>query len=270
MTLYLNLSTARLPNAYYLYSPSAPSSPEPPDACLVFSGLNASSARAPTASRLSATLRECMLDSSQGEPSACPFNPSIWSARSPANTPVAKLFGTTESSNEVVTIRYNFLRQRMQAAFERFNQTFLKTAQRMKIELFSADGDFIHDFFDCVFLGPYTRVDMLPCDLNGRLECPYYARYAALSRASLASFSCLFLLPTHPCKGIICACSHCYASWLCLYVSRCRHLCLKKKRALFTPLLFYLGYPLLQAAKKNEHFSTPSLAALGDKVTQGS
>ena len=48
----------------------------------------------------------------------------------------------------------------------------------MKIELFSADGDFIHDFFYCVFLGPYTRVDMLPCDLNGRLpNCPFYARY---------------------------------------------------------------------------------------------
>lgn len=198
MNMYLNLTTKRLPNAYFLYSPTtirktttssflnqtlllnASNYTEPPDACLVFSGLNASSSskqQTKAISSLSNTLQECMWDSSQGNPSACPFNPSIWSIRSPANTPVAKLFGTTTSSKSNIQAQYVKLRQQMELAFQRFNQTFRSTAKRMKIELFSADGDFIHDFFDCVFLGPYTRVDLLPCDLDGRLECPFYARY---------------------------------------------------------------------------------------------
>ena len=42
--------------------------------------------------------------------------------------------------------------------------------------LFSAEGDFIHDFFDCMFLGPYTRIDAMPCDAEGQSECPFYAR----------------------------------------------------------------------------------------------
>jgi hypothetical protein len=182
LTLYLNLTTQRLPNAYFLYSPSftpVTNTSEPPDACLVFSGLNASaSSTGGVTKRVQTVLQECMLDSSQGKPSLCPFNPSIWSARSPANTPVAKLFGTTSADTSVIRGRYTTLQDQMHKAFLEFNRTFRSTAQRMKIELFSADGDFIHDFFDCVFLGPYTRVDMLPCDLNGRLpNCPFYARY---------------------------------------------------------------------------------------------
>jgi hypothetical protein len=197
MTLYLNLTTQRRPNAYYLYAPAAApttaqtyaasssssTNHEPPDACLVFSGLNASSSSSASSgggagNRLSATLRECMLDSSEGKPADCPFNPSIWSASSPANTPVAKLFGTTVSDTAVIESRYDTLQKGIKDAFEQLNRTFQSTAKRMKIELFSADGDFIHDFIDCVFLGPYTRVDMLPCDLDGRLECPFYARCA--------------------------------------------------------------------------------------------
>jgi hypothetical protein len=42
--------------------------------------------------------------------------------------------------------------------------------------LFSADGDFIHDFLDCIYLGPYTRVDWRACDADGILDCPFYAR----------------------------------------------------------------------------------------------
>ena len=172
MRMYLNLTTGHLPNAYFLYAPSPPAATaEPPDACLVFSGLNRS---AQEGSPLQSTMQSCMMDSSRGDPAHCPYNPSVWSSTSPAQVPVAKLFGTTQEDEQPPN--YAELVQRMQAAFARFNSTFWDSAKQMQIELFSADGDFIHDFMDCVFLGPYTRTDLLPCDEAGTLDCPFYAR----------------------------------------------------------------------------------------------
>jgi hypothetical protein len=63
----------------------------------------------------------------------------------------------------------------LQRAYAEFNKT-MSAASAMDIALFSADGDFIHEYFDCVFMGPYSRVDILPCDAEGVLECPFYAR----------------------------------------------------------------------------------------------
>ena len=174
MTMFMNLTMGKLPNAYYLYAPQNLSMlNEPPDACLVFSGLKSSSS---VGSPLKETMQNCMMDTAEAEPTLCQFNPSIWSASSPANVPVAKLFGTTSPQETTVAAQYHSLSQQIMQAFSSFNKTFPVSAKQMKVDLFSVDGDFIHDFLDCVFLGPYTRVDMLPCDWNGRLECPFYAR----------------------------------------------------------------------------------------------
>jgi len=112
------------------------------------------------------------------DPSLCPFNPSVWSASAPNQVPVAKLFGTTQAAAQFdLEAQYQRLRAQIDASFRAFNATFLKSAQEMHVELFTADGDFLHDYFDCIFLGPYSRVDLLPCDLEGKLEeCPFYAR----------------------------------------------------------------------------------------------
>ena len=172
MTMFLNLTTGgRLPNAYFLFSPQGAGSQEPPDACMVFSGLNASAGQG---SPLQQTMQSCMMDTADGDPSLCSYNPSIWSAASPANVPVAKLFGTTTIAPSTAT-PYAALKKKMNAAFEAFNAS-TNSMKKLQVELFSADGDFIHDFFDCVFLGPYTRADILPCDKAGLLECPFYAR----------------------------------------------------------------------------------------------
>ena len=181
LIMFLNLTTGRLPNAYFLYTPqTAVMKKEPPDACLVFSGLkNASRDGTP----LSKTMQSCMMDELQyqnSDASQCPFNPSIWSASTPNQVPVAKLFGTVAgaaaSPTSQLQAQYQSISSQVQSAFDTFNQTFFKSAKEMRIELFTADGDFLHDFFDCVFLGPYTRFDILPCDRDGKLECPFYAR----------------------------------------------------------------------------------------------
>ena len=174
LNMYLNLTTGMMKNAYFQYSPQQQAT-EPPDACMVFSGLENSSG---TGSPLQTAMKNCLMDSEGADPSACPFNPSIWSATQPSKVPVAKLFGTI-NNNPVVgadSQKYRVLSEQIQAAFDTLNATFAQSARSLQIKLFSADGDFIHDFFDCVFLGPYTRVDMLPCDWDGKLECPFYAR----------------------------------------------------------------------------------------------
>ena len=175
LMMYLNLTTGRLPNAYFLYSEQTASSggTEPPDACLVFSGLaNTSLPDSP----LQSTMQNCLMSEEIIDVSQCPFNPSVYSASTPDQVPVAKLFGTVSSSMNNIAALYDGLKAEIEAAFHTFNKTFYQSAQQMRVELFTADGDMLHDFFDCVFLGPYTRVDMLPCDLDGKLECPFYAR----------------------------------------------------------------------------------------------
>ena len=173
LRMYLNLTTGRQSNAYFLYTKEPASATEPPDACMVFSGLNAS---AQVGSPLQQTMQHCIMDES-ADPSLCPFNPTVWSAATPTKIPIAKMFGTLEKDDaQTIAQQYQAIADKLKHAFRVFNQTFLASAKLMQVALFSADGDFIHDFLDCVFLGPYTRVDLLPCDHAGDLECPYYAR----------------------------------------------------------------------------------------------
>lgn len=174
LKMYLNMTLQKLPNGYFLYTKEQKAL-EPPDACMVFSGLNAS---APAASSLQETMSRCILDQDSIDPTQCPFNPTVWSATNPSKIPVAKLFGTLEEAPTLLHSHesYQPIVEKLQRAFDALNATFLESAKKMQVALFSADGDFIHDYIDCVFLGPYTRVDMLPCDKEGVLECPFYAR----------------------------------------------------------------------------------------------
>lgn len=184
LTMYLNMTTGRLPNALFLLMERKDlEGKEPPDACMVFSGLNQSS---DSTTEFKKTMQHCIMDPSDisADPSLCPFNPTVWMASDPRKIPVAKLLGILETGegesvqqlDQKTQAFYRTSIDKLRKSFDAFNQTFLKSAKQIQVALFSADGDFIHDFIDCVFLGPYTRVDMLPCDNDGVLECPFYAR----------------------------------------------------------------------------------------------
>jgi hypothetical protein len=115
-----------------------------------------------------------------GEVTACDLNPLIWSGNQPTKMPAANLHGTVPSSSPNQTTPddlYRVIVQRFQAAVQAFESLYSQQSAAIDTILFSADGDFIHDFFDCMYLGPYTRVDLLACDTDGNtLDCPYYAR----------------------------------------------------------------------------------------------
>lgn len=46
----------------------------------------------------------------------------------------------------------------------------------IEVDLFSAEGDILHQMIDCVFLGPHSAVNMLPMDLQGSLPSLNYYR----------------------------------------------------------------------------------------------
>ena len=52
----------------------------------------------------------------------------------------------------------------MRAAYATFSGAFAGDAAHLDLAVFSADGDLLHEFFDCLFLGPYNRVDLRACD----------------------------------------------------------------------------------------------------------
>lgn len=192
MREYFSKKTNALPNAYFIYelmpyqNVSSNDTETLPDACLVFSGLNQSSN---PGTPFQQAMHHCLLQEGVSQSYECPLNPSIWSNTNPKKISVAKLHGTVSpfwnnvlkdsasAIEKAVMSLYKPANDTLKQAFEDFVDDFLQEEQ-FKIEamLFSADGDFIHEFFDCVFMGPYNRIDLLPCDKEGVLTCPFYAR----------------------------------------------------------------------------------------------
>ena len=178
MRLFFSRSLNSTPNVYYQYQKAAHNVTEPPDACLVFSGINAS---APPNSTLQTLMNDCMMQDGVGtNVQACDLNPLVWSGNQPQKMPAASLHGTVPPANRSIEMEadglYANVVNSLLQAIKAFESTFAQEAVSIDTILFSADGDFVHDFFDCMYLGPYTRVDLLACDPDGRLECPFYAR----------------------------------------------------------------------------------------------
>ena len=182
MRLFFSLTRQQTPNAYFLYAPASLANlketvQEPPDACLVFSGLQSS---ASVGSPLHTLMTDCSLQEGVGRPTACDLNPLVWSGAQPQKMAAAAVHGTVPPPAATLrgeaALLYQAPLANLREAFAIFNRTFGAEAKSIDAALFSADGDFLHDFFDCVFIGPYTRLDTLACDAEGVLDCPYYAR----------------------------------------------------------------------------------------------
>jgi hypothetical protein len=166
LTLYHSLVYESTPSAYFLYQPRAAAATEPPDACLVFSGLRTA---APEGSPLRA-----MMDSCASDDSFCDLNPTgpTNKVAAAAIHGVVRTHADASYASEAAQIPLRKLRK----AYDEFNRSSAASMRKMDVAIFTADGDFIHDYFDCIFMGPYSRVDVLPCDADGVLDCPFYAR----------------------------------------------------------------------------------------------
>jgi hypothetical protein len=136
------------------------------DACQVFSG--------PAQQMDGESFRACLdhyLDSG-----ACKLPLLVWSGRSSNRLPVAMDHATCiadASAKETAARRvYREVRDQVKIALEALRNTW--SADSLSISVFSAEGDMLHQYFDCVMLGAMGRVDFWPGPLD--LERPVWSR----------------------------------------------------------------------------------------------
>jgi len=177
---------------YYLYWAyerllTTPVAPERVDACLTFSG--------PAAQGI-AVFQNCVDDETQ---SICTLAGHAWSPTSnntvPIGQPHAVLYHGRQADSLIMRL-YTAAYQRIQAAVDAAIAHWTVNQLNVKAQFFSAEGDLIHQILDCIFMGPYARVDYwpMPVCLQGE-ECltgPYWSRDAGegLSR-SVDPYTCL-------------------------------------------------------------------------------
>lgn len=197
MRIYFDKKTEQTPNSYFIYDKDKFGvSNFPPDGCKVFTGI-AKGNNASSKNQVQTLFENCVLEQENIGISAsnvqysenCELNHVIWSTKNPQKRAVASLHGTSPEWSEVsnpetkkaIQLKYwneqkNIKIEELKRAWKVFNDSFQKDALEINVALFTADGDLIHNFFDCMYLGPYTRVDLIPCDQENVLECEFYAR----------------------------------------------------------------------------------------------
>lgn len=177
MTAFLQTKYAHTPAWYYTYD-IAPEG-QLPDACLVFSGL-AKNAPPELATKMQGCLNVTRLSVFEQEQTKasnqCDLNPLLWRSGAPHVASVTQQHGSASASTADIAQEYAALRQRALYYFAEFNRTWEAEKKLIETAFFSVDGDMVHDFLDCVFLGPYTRADWLPCLTDDNDNCLFYAR----------------------------------------------------------------------------------------------
>lgn len=149
------------------------------DACLVFSG--------PASARHVSEARQMPFQNCLGgytNQSACDLSGFVWSPSSSNDVPVASRHPIRAGQDgthlrDAIQKRMNSASQMVMAKLKELQDYSNSKLQAM---VFSAEGDIIHQLMDCVFLGPYARMDYWPvprCDESIREDClvgPYWSR----------------------------------------------------------------------------------------------
>ena len=148
------------------------------DACLVFSGPASNASAMPDRRQ---KFQECLGGYSDG--GACDLSGFVWSPASSNSVPVAERH-VIYSGNE--THLEDAYAQKMRKASDLVMSELSKLESYenpdLQAAVFSAEGDIIHQLLDCVYMGPYARMDYWPglkCDETSQPDClvgPYWSR----------------------------------------------------------------------------------------------
>ena len=146
------------------------------DACEVYTG--------PASENRSQEFKHCLDNDLETQ---CNIPSFIWSGRSTGRTPVANFHSwkDTESVGLGQTVwespkmrravtEFQGIAKKMSAIIQAVNQTFAK--EGITAELFSAEGDALHQVMDCIFMGPYARMDFGSRGTRGNLPIPSWSR----------------------------------------------------------------------------------------------
>lgn len=158
-------------DAYWQYEHAAGAGPEFVDACLVFYG--------PAQAGLAA-FQACVDGPDEGN---CTLPGHCWTPRSPNNVPVCdqhRVVSTGASRDGLVQRLYAEAQQAVLQAVQASRAYQLSGQSQASAAFFSEEGDVIHQTMDCIFLGPYSRVDYWPAPVcqpgEECLEGPFWAR----------------------------------------------------------------------------------------------
>lgn len=179
--------------AYERVDDSARPGGEYTDACLVFSG--------PADSKVP-QFTDCVDGAGGGR---CTLAGHIWTPRSDNNVPVAKqhrvLAHGTHATSQIQML-YESARRRVVDAVAASVALQTNTPEHVDAEFFSVEGDVLHQIMDCMFMGPYSRVDYWPIpscyDGDECLEGPYWARDEAEGQSRAVDPNSCPSVPTIP------------------------------------------------------------------------
>lgn len=148
------------------------------DGCLVFSG--PASNKSITSDRRK-KFQDCL--GGYSDASSCDLSGFVWSPASSNDVPVAERHVVYSGNESHMEDAYQEKLKRASdmvmaslADLSNYNNPELQAA------VFSAEGDIIHQLLDCVYMGPYARMDYWPgpkCDETTQPDClvgPYWAR----------------------------------------------------------------------------------------------
>jgi hypothetical protein len=160
------------PEVYWSYEDSVPSqSSQHIDACQVFTGPAQNADIGPA---MRSVFRACL---DQYADSNCQISSNLWTPQSDNAVPVAHRhgvkLGNTEALDGIVALKFQEARDLVAEALKplkEYNNPELQTI------FFSPEGDIMHQMMDCVFMGPYTKVNYWPQDLLGILPVPSWHR----------------------------------------------------------------------------------------------
>ena len=155
---------------YWAYAPQTQTGAQYTDACVTFTG--------PAA--LGVQLFQNCTDADEGH---CTLNGHCWSSASNNDHPVCfqhLVLYPPDSTTGLVQRLYSDAQDLVQAAVSVAYKDWSGPTAPVRAQFFSVEGDLIHQILDCIFMGPYSRVDYWPtppCQANE--EClygPYWAR----------------------------------------------------------------------------------------------
>ena len=162
-------------DAYWAYERNNASTPEKTDGCLVFSG---------PADQGLPVFSACVDGSSSG--GACSLPQHLWTPRSSNDVPLAaqhRVISHGVNRDGLVQSLYAQARETVLSAVEASLRVWASsTNPAVNAEFFSVEGDVLHQTMDCIFMGPYARMDYWPTPecVEGE-EClrgPFWSRDA--------------------------------------------------------------------------------------------
>ena len=159
------------PEVYWSYEDTASPSPQRIDACQVFTGPAQNPDIGPA---MRSTFRACL---DQYADSNCQISSNLWTPQSDNAVPVAHKhavkLGGNDALNGVIALKFQEAHDLIAAALaplKNYNNPELRTIY------FSPEGDIMHQMMDCVFMGPYPKVNYWTQDLLGLLPVPSWHR----------------------------------------------------------------------------------------------